>query len=463
MSLWNLATIAGHLGAYVVGDPEVVPSSLSLDTRTLQPGACFVALRAQRDGHAFASTAKDKGASVLLVDHELDVALPQLVVADTAQALQRWGQARLEAFRPRTVFGVTGSVGKTSTKDLLAAATGAWKTPGNRNNTLGMPEALATLPPEMPAAVLEMGMSSPGEVRRLTEIAPLDIGLVTNVGTAHIEFFPEGQEGIARAKGELVEGIRAGGRWVYLASDPWCRWIALQPWARHAEAVSVGDGRVFGWEDAASLGPKGERLRLRTPEGTVEIRLKLRGGHHVRNATLAATAALLAGHGLESVVRGLESVEPGKGRGRLHALKDGGWLLDESYNASPDSILACAASLMELEGGEPVAVLGCMREQGAEAERLHRETGEGLRRAGVRRVWIYGDHARALAEGFGAGAHAYPDFASLRDDPAGLSALPGAAHILVKGSLYWQAERVVDWILAERGDLPVVRTGEILG
>ncbi len=163
------------------------------------------------------------------------------------------------------------------------------------------------------------------------------------------------------------------------------------------------------------------------------------------------------------MVRGLEAVEPGKGRGRLHALKDGGWLLDESYNASPDSILACAGSLLELEGGDPVAVLGCMREQGSEAERLHRETGEGLRKAGIRRLWVYGDHARTLAEGFGEGARPFPDFPSLRDDPSGLTTLPKGARILVKGSLFWQAERVVTWILGEHGDCPPVRSGEILG
>lgn len=463
MTLWNLATIAAHVGARLTEGAEIVPTSLSLDTRTLQHGACFIALRAQRDGHTFAALAAEKGAAAVLVDHELDLKLPQLIVSDTTLALQRWGQARLAAFRPATVFGVTGSVGKTSTKDLLAAATEGWKTPGNRNNTLGMPEALATLPEGLKSVVLEMGMSSFGEIRRLTEIAPLDAGIITNVGTAHIEFFPQGQEGIARAKGELVEGIRPAGMWAHLAADPWCRWIALQPWAQHARAVAVGDGHPFGWEDAQSLGVRGERFRLRTPAGSIDLRLKLCGSHHVRNAALAAAVAVLTGNDLQEVAEGLASVEPGKGRGRLHSLTDGGWLLDESYNASPDSILACAASLRELEGGEPVAVLGCMREQGGEAERLHRETGEGLRKAGIAQVWIYGDHAAELAEGFGTGARAFPDFTSLRDDASGLSALPTGARILVKGSLFWQAERAVDWILEHRGGMKPIRSAEILG
>jgi UDP-N-acetylmuramoyl-tripeptide--D-alanyl-D-alanine ligase len=463
MNLWNLGTLALKLDARLTGGADFVPALLSMDTRTIERGACFVAIRGQRDGHEFAARAVELGAAALLVDHELDLPVPQLVVADTLNALQRWGQARLETFRPAAVFGVTGSVGKTSTKDLLAAATGAWKTPGNRNNTFGMPEALAILPPGLKAVVLEMGMSTPGEIRRLMEIAPLDFGVVTAIGTAHIEFFSQGQEGIARAKGEMVEGLRPGGTWVHPASDAWCRWISLQSWASHARAIAVGDGHAFGWEGLESLGPQGERFRLRTPTGALAIHLKLRGAHHVHNASLAAVAALQAGCDPEQIIAGLASVEPGKGRGRLHALLDGGWLLDESYNASPDSILACAASLLELEGGEPIAVLGCMREQGREAERLHRETGEGLRRLGLARVWIYGDHAQNLAEGFGPGAEAFPDFESLLESPEGLSALPKGARILVKGSLFWRADRAVQWILEQRGGQPPIRSAEILG
>ncbi|MDP2877337.1 MAG: Mur ligase family protein, partial [Holophaga sp.] len=203
MTLWSLSEAAPHLAARLVGDPSIIPISLSMDTRTLEPGACFVAIRAERDGHEFAAQAIAKGAACLLVDQELDLPCAQLVVKDTLAALQQWGQARLAVVKPAAVLGVTGSVGKTSTKELLAAATGAWRTPGNRNNTLGMPEALATLPSDVQTVVLEMGMSTPGEIQRLTEIAPLDYGLITMVGNSHVENFTEGQRGIAKAKGEL--------------------------------------------------------------------------------------------------------------------------------------------------------------------------------------------------------------------------------------------------------------------
>ena len=444
--LWSLFQAASQVGGEILGEGAVVPTSLSLDTRTLEPGACFVALRADRDGHAFCPLAAVKGAAALLVDDPQDVGLPQFVVPDTLIALQRWGQARLAAVRPKAVFGVTGSVGKTSTKELLAAATGGWKTPGNRNNTLGLPEALATLPEGLGAAVLEMGMSTPGEIRRLTEIAPLDFGIITVIGTAHLENFASPQ-GIAAAKGELVAGLRRGGAWAFLTADGWCRWVAEQPWARHTEPLPVGEGEAFGWEAVESMGAAGGRFRLRTSVGTVPVQLRLRGLHQVRNAALAGAIAVRAGFGLAAVAAGLGAVEPEAGRGRLHLLAGGGRLLDETYNASPDSILACAAALLDLPGGEAVAVLGSMRELGPEAARIHQETGRALRNLGLSRLWAFGDFARDYAEGFGSGAMACPDFEALRDDAAGLSAIPAGARILVKGSRFWRAERAVDWLL----------------
>lgn len=447
MSQWSLFQIASHLGGEIQGEGSVMPSALSLDTRTILPGACFVALRAERDGHEFAAQAVEKGAVALLVDHALPLDCPQLVVPDTLVALQHWGQARLEAVRPKVVFGVTGSVGKTSTKELLAAAVGGWKTPGNRNNTLGLPEALATLPEGLAAAVLEMGMSTPGEIRRLTEIAPLDAGLITLVGTAHMENFVAGQEGVAAAKGELVAGLNRGGLWAHLASDIWCRWIAEQPWTQHARALPVGEGQAYGWEAVESLGAVGGAFHLRTPSGPLSIRLQLPGEHQIRNAALAAALAIELGFDPERVARGLGTVAPEPGRGRLHDLSKGGCLLDETYNASVDSILACARALLQLPGGEAVAVLGSMRELGPDAPRIHRETGAALKALGLSRLWAYGEFAEELADGFGHRAQAFPDFEPLRDDAAGLSAIPPGARILVKGSRFWRAERAVEWLL----------------
>jgi UDP-N-acetylmuramoyl-tripeptide--D-alanyl-D-alanine ligase len=279
------------------------------------------------------------------------------------------------------------------------------------------------------------------------EIAPLDAGLITLVGTAHIENFADGQRGVATAKGELVAGLNRGGIWAHLAADPWCRWIADQPWARHAEALPVGEGEPFGWEAAESLGAAGLTFRLRTPTGALPIRLQLTGEHQIRNAALAAALAIRLGFAPDRVAEALGTVTPEAGRGRLHGLSAGGWLLDETYNASPDSILACTRALLQLPGGEAVAVLGSMRELGSEAPRFHRETGAALKRLGLSRLWAFGDFAADYVEGFGQRAMAYPDFEALRDDAAGLSAIPPGARILVKGSRFWRTERAVDWLL----------------
>lgn len=450
-AIYSLEEAARRVGGTVLGDSSLTPAALSLDSRSLAPGDCFVALRAERDGHDFAATAVERGASCLLVDHALPVPVPQLIVPDTLAALQAWGAARLAELRPGAVFGVTGSVGKTSTKELLAGATGGWKTPGNRNNTLGLPQALASYPGGFPAVVLEMGMSTPGEIRRLTEIAPPDFGVITNIGTAHLENFHEGQQGIARAKGELVTGLRPGGAWVFPGGDAWCRWVAGQSWAADVRAVPVGEGEAHGLESVESLGPRGERFTLRAPGGPLEIEIRLRGRHQVGNAALAAVAALLGGFDREAVIRGLMTVAPEPGRGGLHPLKGGGWLLDETYNASPDSIRACAMALLELAGGEPVAVLGSMRELGPDAPALHRATGGALKSLGLSRLWAFGEFAADYASGFGPGARAFADFELMRDDPGGLGAIPAASRILVKGSRFWRSERVVDWLLLNAG------------
>jgi UDP-N-acetylmuramoyl-tripeptide--D-alanyl-D-alanine ligase len=441
--------LSSLLNAKLVGDGSVVPEGLSLDSRAINPGDCFVALRAERDGHEFATMAVEGGASCLLVDRQLGLATPQLIVKDTLASLQSWGQARMKACRPKIVFGVTGSVGKTSIKELLAGAISGWKTPGNRNNTLGLPAALATLPEGLSAAVLEMGMSTPGEIQRLVEIAPIDFGVIANIGIAHLENFSKGQEGIAQAKGELVAGIKPGGSWVYPAEDAWCQWISKQAWAVGSKPVPVGQGADFFIASQNEMGVKGESFALQTPMGKFDFEIKLIGCHQVQNAALAASIALIAGFGGDQIASGLASVEPEEGRGRLYSLRGGGWLLDESYNASQESIISCAKALLEIDGGEPIAVLGCMRELGPESEAIHEATGRALRKSGISRIWVYGDFAQSMASAFGQGATAYHDYETL--EPA-LAELPTGARILVKGSRHWKAERAVAHLLSQFGD-----------
>ncbi|MDR0499327.1 MAG: UDP-N-acetylmuramoyl-tripeptide--D-alanyl-D-alanine ligase, partial [Holophagales bacterium] len=301
---------------------------------------------------------------------------------------------------------------------------------------------------------MEMGMSTPGEIQRLTEIAPPDFGIITNVGIAHLENFPNGQEGIACAKGELVAGLISGGAWVFPKDDPWCQWISKQSWASKTKPIPVGVGADFSITSIESLGLRGERFILQAPMGDLDLEIRLRGRHQIQNAALAASIALIAGFEGGEISHGLASVEPEEGRGRLYALSGGGWLLDESYNASQESMLSCASALLDLDGGEPIAVLGCMRELGSASASLHESVGSALRQVGISRLWVYGDFAMELARGFGNGANAYPDFETLR--PA-LVELPQDARILVKGSRYWMSERAVVYLLNQFGDTE--RTG----
>jgi UDP-N-acetylmuramoyl-tripeptide--D-alanyl-D-alanine ligase len=294
-----------------------------------------------------------------------------------------------------------------------------------------------------------MGMSTPGEIRRLTEIAPIDHGVIANIGIAHLENFPTGQKGIAEAKGEMIAGMKPGGAWVYPAEDDWCRWISAQPWAKGPKPVPVGKGADFAVALQKKMGLLGEAFSLETPMGKFDFEIKLHGRHQVQNAALAASIALIAGFDGDQIARGLAAVEPGEGRGRLHPISGGGWLLDESYNACQESIISCAKALLELEGGEPIAVLGCMRELGAASAAIHEATGKALAKSGIARIFVYGDFANEMADAFGQGASAYSDYEVL--EPA-LAELPPGARILVKGSRHWKAERAVNRLLSQFGD-----------
>ena len=412
------------VGGTLQGDGGVAPAALSMDTRTLRPGDGFVAIRGQRDAHDFASEAVAKGAVALLVDHGLPLDVPQLIVPDTLAALQRWGQARLAAFRPRVVLAVTGSVGKTSTKELLAARHRRLEDPGQPQQRL-RPARSPGHPARGPGRVgAGDGHEHPGEIAPAHRDRPAGPRpRHQHRQRAHGVSSPTASRASRAPRASWWRPCAPGGLWVHLADDPWCRWVALQPWAR-ARAVPVGPGAAFGWEDERSRGLHGEAFNLRHPGGSVPVRLRLRGAHHVRNAALAGALAILAGFAPEAVAAG-----PGRGGTRCPAAAGctpcagaaGSWTKATTPSRNPSSHARRPCRPWRVAR---VAVLGCMRELGPAAASLHRETGEGLKRLGIDRVLVYGDDARVLAEGFGPGASAYPGFEAMRDDPAGLGADP---------------------------------------
>jgi UDP-N-acetylmuramoyl-tripeptide--D-alanyl-D-alanine ligase len=349
-------------------------SSYHTDSREVEPGGLFFALKgAERHGHEFIRDAARRGASAVVVERPQPVlaGVAQIVVADGWRALYDLAAFALARVSP-LVVGVTGSNGKTSTKEMTAAVLSTRmrvvKTEGNLNTETGLPLTILRLEPEDEALVLEMGMQRAGEIRRLAELARPRVGIVTNIGTVHMEFFAS-QDDLARAKAELVEALPADGLAVLDAEGEYFELLtALSAAPVRSFGFAAGDLRA---EDYRPLSEGGCRFRV----GEVEVRLALSGRHQARNALAALTAGEYAGVPIESGAPALGAVEV---RQRLHEVRtaSGFTIVDDSYNASPESMLAAFEAVAERPGkGRLLAVLGEMRELGALAEDAHRRVG----------------------------------------------------------------------------------------
>jgi UDP-N-acetylmuramoyl-tripeptide--D-alanyl-D-alanine ligase len=352
-------------------------SGISTDSRNLKVGELFVPLRGARfDGHDYLIQAVRNGAAACLSEEVVaGLPVPVIRVADTLRALGDLAAAsRLQLRGP--LIAVTGSAGKTTTKELLATIlqqqSPGLKTAGNYNNLIGLPLTLLQLQPEHCWAVLEMGTSALGEIERLTEIAAPDIGIITNIGPAHLETLP-GLDGVARAKGELFAGLRGGTAIINLDDER----VARLPVANGVAKLGYGvqeHAAIRASEIQAGAGTI--RFRLVLPSGSYPVRMATPGRHNVYNALAAAAAAQLLNVPAEKIVSGLEAFQAIPGRMNLFPMPGGGVLLDDSYNANPLST-AAALNILRLQdgAGRKIAVLGDMLELGADAARMHREIG----------------------------------------------------------------------------------------
>ena len=437
-----------HLGA----DVEI--SSVGIDGRTLAPGALFVALRGENhDGHDHAAQALERGAAALLVHREVDSPLPQVLCADTEEALGELA-AGVQQGRPAVVVALTGSNGKTSVKTLvhgiLARAGKAYANPGNRNNQIGLPLAVLDAPEDARFAIYEMGAGQPGDIAYLASIAPPNVSLVNNIMPAHMERMGN-LLGIAETKGAIYEALPDDGVAVVNADDAFAPWFLQR----------IGARRVlrFGLENDADVratgllpGAEGSRFRLHTPAGSADIALPLPGRHNVMNALAATAVALGAGASLDDVEQGLNQAQPVPGRQIPHTLRNGAVLIDDSYNANPGSVSAAIAALAQA-GGEAWLVLGDMKELGEGAETLHAEMGRQARSAGLARLWTVGELSAAASRAFGDGARHF-------DNQPALVAALGAAlraagpglRCLVKGSRSSAMDKVLAVLLAADGE-----------
>jgi UDP-N-acetylmuramoyl-tripeptide--D-alanyl-D-alanine ligase len=429
-------------------------ASVSIDSRTLEPGALFVAVRGPRfDGHDFLSEARARGAKAALVERELaaPAGLALVRVADTTQALADLARhVRRAATIP--FVGVTGSVGKTTTKDmaaeLLSERGPVLKTEGNLNNQYGLPLTLLRLEPRHTAAVLELGMSAPGEIRALAALAEPDVAVITRIAPVHLEFFPS-LDAIADAKAEILEGLRPGGSAVLNGDDPQVVRIAERFSGRK---IWFGRERRFDvsaehWRGTAF----GMRFELRLAGRTLDVALPLAGPHFVSNFLAATGAAHVLGVPPDAIVEAALRLKPARHRGEIRRLGDGVIVLDDCYNSSPTALEAAVVALGLVPGLRRIAVVGDMLELGAAGPGLHGEAGRTL--AGRADVVVgIGPLSRELvlgAQAAGTPPSAVLHFASAAEAAPAVASLvsPGDA-VLVKASRGMRLEQVVDALVA---------------
>lgn len=388
-------------GSLTGSDTQV--QSVTVDSREAGPGALFVALTGiHTDGHRFVLDAARRGAAAALVQQNAvsSAPIPLVGVNDTQRALEELAAWFRQGFSC-PVVGVTGSTGKTTVKEMTAAALGAeapvLSTRGNYNTEIGLPLTLFSLEEEHRAVVLEMAMRAPGQIRRLAQIARPQVGLITQIGVTHLEKLGS-RDAIARAKGELLEELTSHGTAVLWRDDPYFPLLASRT---RASVIS------FGWQANADLKPRevssvpgALEFIADTPWGEQRLHLTALGKHNVMNALAALAAGGALGWSLESMARGLGNYRPPQQRLQLKKGLSGSVIVDDTYNANPDSAARGLDALMETRGeGRAVAVLGDMLELGAESGRRHYEIGSYAADLGIDCLLVLGDYREQLAEG----------------------------------------------------------------
>lgn len=447
--MFKLREAAEWIGGRLVGDGEVQVRRVHSDTRTLEAGDLFVAIRGERfDANDFLADARAKGAVAAIAQPgKLPAGMPGIEVDDSKAALGRLANAWRRRYQ-LPLIAVTGSNGKTTVTQMVASILRAWQpkhhlaTQGNLNNDIGLPLTLLRLNGGHRIGVVELGMNHPGEIAYLAGIAEPTVALVNNAQREHQEFMAT-VEAVARENGSVFGALPRQGVAVFPAGDAYTLlWTGL---AEARPCMTFGDA-PGGDADIVLAGSAWQQghwqVRAQTPAGPIAFRLHIAGRHNVRNALAAAACALAAGVPLEAVVRGLESFEPVKGRSRALAVGLAGrtlTLVDDTYNANPDSVRAAIDVLAELPGPR-LLVLGDMGEVGDQGPAFHAEVGAYARERGIEQLFTLGEQAAAMQ-----GRH-FADVEAL--NAAVREALGRAESVLVKGSRFMKMERVVEAITA---------------
>lgn len=421
---------------------DVLFKGISTDSRSLDAGNLFIALQGPNfDGHDYLEQAHVAGAVAATVHKSRAAVLPLIEVDDTCRALGRLASHWRDRFSI-PLIAITGSNGKTTVRAMTAAilqhAGKTLSTRGNLNNDIGLPLTLARLAERHQFAVLEMGANHPGEIEYLAGIARPTIAVVTNAGPAHLEGFGD-LDGVARAKGELFAVLGENDVAVINADDPYVQlWREL---ASHARIVEFGFSQTADVRADWDAAVDGSDMQLYSAQGTLELHLPLPGRHNVLNALAASAAALAAGVTLDAVRDGLESLKPVPGRFEVIKLADDLTIIDDTYNANPESLQA-ALDVLALSGHERWLVLGDMGELGDAAADWHRDMGDKARAAGVDRLYGLGPLAAAAVTAFNGAGGAFSEAEMLIDELQ--KEVHGSLTVLVKGSRAMRMEHIVE-------------------
>jgi UDP-N-acetylmuramoyl-tripeptide--D-alanyl-D-alanine ligase len=448
LPLSQIAQLTG--GSLSAGGGTIVIDTVSTDSRTIKRGELFVALRGENfDGHDFVEAVATTGAAGAIVDSNWKGKVPEnFALVRATDALQAYQQlaANYRKSLKLSVVAITGSNGKTSTKDFAAAVLArrfqVTKTQGNFNNHVGLPRTILEATSRDEVAVWEIGMNHPGEVAALARMAALDVGIITNIGVAHIEFMGS-RERIAEEKGALAEAVGARGTVILNADDPFTKGIAIR-----TRAKVILAGTTAGTIRASEINQSGSGTDFTILEGAHRCRAQLPvpGLHMVQNALLAVAAGRAFGLSLEECAAGLVAAPLTKARLQVKEIR-GVQFLDDSYNANPDSMKAALRTLVELDAeGQRIAVLGEMRELGDESERGHREVGETAAALKVDHLIAIGNVAASIAEAAKqAGLENSSTVASTAEAAELLAELASPGDlVLIKGSRLARTEQVIE-------------------
>ena len=463
MTMMTLRQAFDLLGgaATLVGDGSTPIERVHSDSRSLQRGDLFVALRGETfDGHQFLAQARAAGAAAALAERDIaEAGLPGLQVADSLAALQQLAAAWRRSI-PVSLIAVAGSNGKTTVTQMIASILRAWLGPagfateGNLNNHIGVPLTLLRLRREQ-VGVVELGTNHPGEIAALARLVAPQVALINNTQREHQEFL-HGLDAVALENGQLIDALADDGVLVIPAAD-----AGTAAWMARAAVLGVSRVRRFALDAGGEAEVRGQAqwagggwtLQISAPEGRLETTLAIAGRHNALNAVAAAAAALAAGAPPDAVARGLAAFTPVKGRSRSLAIDWQGrraTLVDDSYNANPDSVLAAIDVLAELPGPRWL-LLGDMAEVGREGPAFHAEVGRHAAARGLEAVWTFG--TLSAETGRYCGGRHFDDIDAL---VAALPRGPAAASILVKGSRSMRMERVVEALQAQ----PLKRAAE---